>query len=133
MTRKKPSELVVLDVRRDKRDAKVVITPRHKARWEKLRSQVEETLTSIEKQEAYIFETHLYPMPCPLCSGLVGSREDVVMCPWCKVDLERVVPFVCQPGTPGWHWTLEDEDRETLRELWADSCTTAPKYSGGEK
>lgn len=75
-------------------------------------------LSPIEQQERYILEMHSTKVPCPAChvpcniyeargEKLPGPVYDFeYTCPTCKVALKHVVPFVMQPGTPGWHWWL---------------------------
>ena len=81
------------------------------------RLQQTEMLSSAEKQERFILQTHLHPVPCPLCQTLVGSKDNHIECPVCGIELERHVPFV-KVTEPGWHWGITDKDRQKLLELW---------------
>lgn len=81
------------------------------------RLQQTEMLSSAEKQERFILQTHLHPVPCPLCGTLVGARENNIECPVCGIKLVRAVPFV-KVSEPGWDWEFADEARQKLLELW---------------
>jgi len=86
-------------------------------RLKELQVAPKETLTGVDKQELFILETHLHPVPCPLCETPVGSTESEVVCPYCGVEMMRVVPLV-RTGKPGWFWKLHDRSRAVLVELW---------------
>lgn len=86
-------------------------------RLKELQGLPKETKTSLQQQEEFILQTHMHPMPCPLCTTPVGSKDNEVVCPICLIGLVRVVPFVkvCEPG---WHWALHEDARKKLYELW---------------
>lgn len=86
-------------------------------RLKELQDMDDEVLSSSEKQERYILQTHLHPVSCPLCEIKVGSKENEIKCPSCGISLVRCVPFVkvCEPG---WHWNFTEESRSKLLELW---------------
>lgn len=79
-------------------------------------------LTGLERQARTILAIHMTPMPCPMCFAQVsvydagdetcGEMEKLYdgkyVCPGCDTELAKVVPFVAQPGTPGWHWRRKD-------------------------
>ena len=79
--------------------------------------QQTEMLSNIEKQERFVLERHLYPVPCPLCQTRVGAKDIEIECPVCGIKLERCVPFV-KVTEPGWHWEITDGARQRLLELW---------------
>ena len=74
-------------------------------------------LTNVEQQAQFIARLYSSPMPCPMCFNPVtvyeaGDDTQTVgelytgryECPHCKTELAKIVPFVIQPGTPGWDW-----------------------------
>lgn len=74
--------------------------------------------SGVEKQKMFILERYLLPMGCPLCLHRFGAMDSEVTCPNCEIKVRRVVPFVMQPGTPGWHWSLSKPSRDALLRLW---------------
>lgn len=103
---------------------------------EELLNKNKSFLGSIEQQQQYILKLHVHPMPCPVClkscnvyeaadgTKTVGSHyEGEYRCPSCGVELKHTVPFILQPGTPGWHWSRKhpptEEEIKRLKELHA--------------
>lgn len=75
-------------------------------------------LKGLNRQKLFVLERNLFPMPCPLCLHCFGAMDAEVSCPNCGIGVHRLMPFVMQPGTPGWRWSLAKTAREALLRLW---------------
>jgi hypothetical protein len=86
-----------------------------------LLARPETTLMGIERQVRFCLLMGLTHVPCPMCfepvnryeagddTQAVGELyEGKYICPSCDTELAYCVPFIMQPGTPGWHWRRKE-------------------------
>ena len=102
------------------------------ARLVELKENLEQ-LTNLENQELYILNRNCYGMPCPVCDRRVSKFEGALFgddstspdhqCPHCSIELRFCVPFIVQPGSPGWHWRISDAGQERLQALLLNADT----------